>query len=109
MIQKVYPFKAQLKRMSCVAEHVSENGVRKMHSLVKGAPEAIQKLLASVPPHYKQAYTFYTKQGFRLLALASKEIDYNHFKTLNNKDLERQYSESVLNFVGFFICSSPLK
>jgi magnesium-transporting ATPase (P-type) len=44
-----------------------------------------------------------------LLALASKEIDYNHFKTLNNKDLERQYSESLLNFVGFFICSSPLK
>jgi len=38
LIQKVYPFKAELKRMSCVAEHISENGVRKMKSLVKGAP-----------------------------------------------------------------------
>lgn len=45
IIQKVYPFKAELKRMSCAAEHVSERGVRKMKALVKGAPEAIEKLL----------------------------------------------------------------
>ena len=41
IIQKVFPFKAELKRMSCVAEHVSDGGVRKMKALVKGAPEAI--------------------------------------------------------------------
>ena len=38
LIQKVYPFRAELKRMSCVAEHVADNGVRKMKVLVKGAP-----------------------------------------------------------------------
>lgn len=41
LIQKVYPFKAELKRMCVVAEHVSEGGARKMKALVKGAPEAI--------------------------------------------------------------------
>jgi magnesium-transporting ATPase (P-type) len=38
IIQKVYPFKSELKRMSTVVEHVSESGNRKMKVLVKGAP-----------------------------------------------------------------------
>jgi|LakMenEpi03Aug12_release.lakeMendotaPanAssembly.Ray.scaffolds.fasta_scaffold3816362_1 cation-transporting ATPase 13A1 len=58
--------------MSTIAEHVPENGARKMKVLVKGAPEAIEKLLKEVPKNYKEAYNFYTKQGYRLLALASK-------------------------------------
>jgi manganese-transporting P-type ATPase len=62
--------------MSCAVEHVSDTGVRKMKALVKGAPEAIEKLLRSVPANYRKAYSYYTKQGYRLLALASKEIDY---------------------------------
>jgi magnesium-transporting ATPase (P-type) len=45
LIQKVYPFKAELKRMCVVAEHVSETGARKMKALIKGAPEALEKLL----------------------------------------------------------------
>jgi cation-transporting ATPase 13A1 len=40
--------------------------------LSKGAPEAIEKLLTKVPENYKNAYEYYTKQGYRLLALASK-------------------------------------
>lgn len=72
--------------MSCLAEHVSEQGVRKMKALVKGAPEALEKLIKDAPPQYRQAYSFYTKQGYRLLALASKEVDYEYFRTLNNKD-----------------------
>lgn len=77
--------------MCVVAQHVSESGIRKMKALVKGAPEAIEKLLKEVPPKYRQAYTFYTKQGYRLLALASKEIDYGYYKGINNKDKERDY------------------
>jgi cation-transporting ATPase 13A1 len=38
IVQKVHPFKSELKRMSTVAEHTSEAGVRKMKVLVKGAP-----------------------------------------------------------------------
>lgn len=53
IIQKVYPFKAELKRMCVVAEHVSDSGTRKMKSLVKGAPEAIEKLLKEVPSKYR--------------------------------------------------------
>lgn len=38
IVQKVFPFKSELKRMSTIVEHVSETGVRKMKVLVKGAP-----------------------------------------------------------------------
>jgi len=65
--------------------------------------------MKDVPPQYREAYSYYTKQGYRLLTLASKEVDYEHFKSIKNKDQERQYCEKDLNFVGFFICSSPLK
>ena len=37
-VKNVYPFKSELKRMSTVVEHVSENGVRKFKVLTKGAP-----------------------------------------------------------------------
>lgn len=48
-IQRVFPFKSELKRMTTIVEHVSEAGARKMKSLVKGAPEAIELLLKEVP------------------------------------------------------------
>lgn len=63
--------------MSTVVEHTPENGHLVRKALVKGAPEAIEKLLSVVPADYEKAYKFYTKQGYRLLALASKTIDIN--------------------------------
>jgi magnesium-transporting ATPase (P-type) len=51
---------------------VDDNGTRKYKVLCKGAPEAVEKLLSKVPENYRLAYEFYTKQGYRLLALASK-------------------------------------
>ena len=45
MIQRVYPFRSELKRMSTLVDHVPEHGKTAMKVLVKGAPEAIQALL----------------------------------------------------------------
>lgn len=61
--------------MSTVIHHIPTQGPSYNKVLVKGAPEAIQKLLKHVPKHYDEAYKYYTKQGYRLLALASKVID----------------------------------
>ncbi len=57
-----------------------------MKVLVKGAPEALEKLMKEVPLHYREAYSHYTKQGYRLLALASKEVPYDYFKDVKNRD-----------------------
>lgn len=75
MIKKVYPFRSELKRMSTVAEHIPEKGKTSLKVLVKGAPESIQALLSEIPKNYVKAYTHYTKQGYRLLALAYKIIE----------------------------------
>lgn len=53
IIQKVFPFKSELKRMSTISEHISESGIRKMKVLVKGAPESLEKLMKEVPQNYK--------------------------------------------------------
>lgn len=71
----MYPFKSELKRMTTIVDHIPESGPITTKVLVKGAPEAIQLLLKNVPEKYEQAYRFYTKQGYRLLALAYKIID----------------------------------
>jgi manganese-transporting P-type ATPase len=65
--------------------------------------------MKEVPLHYREAYSHYTKQGYRLLALASKEVPYDYFKDVKNRDEERRMAENDLQFVGFFICTSPLK
>ena len=88
-IHRVFPFKSELKRMTTIVEHVAEQGGRKMKVLMKGAPEAIEKLLKDVPRNYKKAYTHYTKQGYRLLALAEKAISYDFLKENKNKSDER--------------------
>lgn len=61
--------------MSTLVQHIPTQGPIFNKILVKGAPEAIQKLLKTVPKNYDEAYQFYTKQGFRLLALASKKVE----------------------------------
>ena len=61
--------------MSTIVEHVPQNGTWETKVLVKGAPEAIEKLLKVVPKDYEKAYRYYTQQGYRLLALAQRKIN----------------------------------
>ena len=42
---------------------------------VKGAPETIKAMLASVPIEYDETFKYYTRRGSRVLALAWKEMD----------------------------------
>ena len=42
---------------------------------VKGAPETIKGMLATVPAHYDETYKSYTRMGSRVLALGAKEMD----------------------------------
>ena len=69
--------------MSTLVDHVPEHGKTTLKVLVKGAPEAIQVLLKEIPKNYVKAYENYTKQGFRLLALAYKTVERSEFESLN--------------------------
>ena len=83
MIKKVFPFRSELKRMSTIAYHIPTQGKADLKVLIKGAPQAIQKLLKTVPKQYEEAYKYYTKQGYRLLALASKVITEQELQKLS--------------------------
>lgn len=58
-----------------------------------------------MPEYYDETYKFFTKKGYRVLALS--------YKTLNPdkdyEDVEREELECDLIFCGFYICTSPLK
>jgi manganese-transporting P-type ATPase len=42
---------------------------------VKGAPETIKEMLKSVPEGYDETYKWFTRQGSRVLALGTKEME----------------------------------
>lgn len=42
---------------------------------VKGAPETIKSMLATVPDFYDDTYKWYTRRGSRVLALGYKETE----------------------------------
>lgn len=74
--------------------------------LTKGAPETIKTLLKEEVENYDKVYTHYTRQGYRVLALAYKELDTNK---INVDDVNREDLEFDLKFGGFFISDNPLK
>jgi manganese-transporting P-type ATPase len=84
-ISNMFPFKSDLKRMSTIVFYDNHYRV-----LTKGAPETIKTLLKEDPENYDKVYTHYTKQGYRVLALAWKELD---ISKVNLDDVSREEIE----------------
>jgi cation-transporting P-type ATPase 13A2 len=59
--------------MSVICKNDFDN---KYRAFVKGSPEKIYELCksTSIPTNYQQALELYTKEGFRVIALASKPL-----------------------------------
>ncbi len=70
-IRRRFQFSSALKRMSTLS-HLPTG---KTLAAVKGAPETIKTMLADVPAHYDETYKWFTRNGSRVLALASKEME----------------------------------
>ena len=104
-IRRTFPFRSDLKRMSTIVQISSGRSGSQSKMLMKGAPEVIETLLTKVPANYKSAFEYYTRKGFRVLALAQRLVE-------NEEDMmnaERGTLEKGFVFAGFFICDSPLK
>lgn len=99
-----FPFSSELKRMSTVVCMDHLRPALSYMSFVKGAPEEIVLRLKHVPSNYHSVYQKYSFKGFRVLALA--------FKELHNVEIgawKRADCEEDLEFGGFLVLSSPLK
>ncbi|OHT14736.1 E1-E2 ATPase family protein [Tritrichomonas foetus] len=100
--QKLFHFSAEMRRMTAIAG-ITNN---KLFVLTKGAPEVIAEHLATVPEDYFTVYRNYTRQGCRVLALASRPLEQNE---MNLNNLTREQAESNLIFRGFTVFSAPMK
>ncbi|KIK22075.1 hypothetical protein PISMIDRAFT_11918 [Pisolithus microcarpus 441] len=70
-IRRRFQFSSALKRMSTVSTLPSS----KTLVSVKGAPETIKTMLATIPQWYDETYKWYSRRGSRVLALGTKEIE----------------------------------
>ena len=101
---KKYIFESHLKRMTVLCKVYSENHKRNyIRVLCKGAPETIKTLLKEIPVNYEECYQKWAKEGYRILALAYKNVD-KYDDNTKREELERD-----LIFCGFAIFETPLK
>jgi cation-transporting ATPase 13A1 len=97
-------FSSALQRMSVIACCTTvDTSSKEWYSLVKGSPEAIQKLLAAgaEPGWYTKCYELLAKKGLRVLALASRRIDDASFSLDKASKQSREWVEKDLEFAGF--------
>ncbi|KAK5091907.1 putative cation-transporting ATPase 1 [Exophiala xenobiotica] len=114
-IKRRFQFSSALKRQSSVATALMTDPAtgRKAKGTfvgVKGAPETIRKMLIETPPKYEETFKHFTRNGFRVLALAYKYLSVDTEigqKRIN--DLKREDVESQLHFAGFLVLQTPLK
>ncbi|KAK8898839.1 hypothetical protein M9Y10_001131 [Tritrichomonas musculus] len=109
---KTFHFSADLRRMSTISQIQKTGGKGgTYYVLAKGAPEVIAEHLESIPENYYEVYRSYTRQGCRVLALASRLLDQSEVSNNapNFTSFTRDQAEENLNFAGFEIFSSPMK
>lgn len=92
--------------MSVICKNQYDN---KFRVFVKGSPEKICELCLpeSLPHNFVDIMSSYTKDGYRVIALATKEMpDLNYRKAHR---IDRDIVESKLNFLGLLIMENKLK
>ncbi|KAH0624303.1 hypothetical protein JD844_008007 [Phrynosoma platyrhinos] len=106
-IVRQFPFSSALQRMCVVARAL---GQKRMDAYVKGAPEVVAGLCKreTVPSDFERVLEEYTRQGFRVIALAHKKLEskLTWHKVLN---VSRDAIEANMNFMGLIIMQNKLK
>ncbi|XP_055502195.1 polyamine-transporting ATPase 13A3 isoform X1 [Leucoraja erinacea] len=106
-IVRQFPFSSSLQRMSVVARVL---GGKQMDAYLKGAPEVIANLCKAetVPECFTEVLKIYTKQGFRVIALAHKKLG-SRLTWHKVQNVSRDAIESNMEFMGLIIMQNKLK
>ncbi|KAI0940528.1 hypothetical protein AcW1_003699 [Taiwanofungus camphoratus] len=103
---RTFDFVSALRRMSVIVKRLKSNT---MEVYVKGAPEIMGDICDkdSFPQDYDDLLSYYTKRGYRVIAIAGKSIE--GLSWLKAQKLKREQAESGLRFLGLVIFENKLK
>ncbi|XP_077414643.1 polyamine-transporting ATPase 13A3-like isoform X2 [Vanacampus margaritifer] len=106
-ILRQFPFSSAMQRMSVV---VRQLGQKHFDCYLKGAPETVVNLCKphTVPQSFTETLETYTRQGFRVIALAHHQLD-SALSWLKIHSLSREQIETNMNFLGLIIMQNKIK
>ncbi|XP_058794297.1 polyamine-transporting ATPase 13A3-like [Phymastichus coffea] len=106
-ILQQYQFSSTLQRMSVIARSPTEHG--QLYAFTKGSPEMILSLSVphSIPVDIMDILRYFTEQGYRVIALAAKEIAGVSDEQV--QQVARDVVEQDLEFLGLIILENRLK
>ncbi|KAG6849996.1 hypothetical protein H0H93_002786 [Arthromyces matolae] len=115
---RTFEFVSSLRRMSVIVKRLKSTS---MEVYVKGAPEVMVDICDrnSFPQDYDDLLSYYTKRGYRVIAIAGKSIEgLSWLKAQRMKSgmplrasstTSREQAESGLQFLGLIIFENRLK
>ncbi|KAL7991168.1 hypothetical protein Chor_012823 [Crotalus horridus] len=106
-IVRQFPFSSALQRMCVVARILGE---KKMDAFMKGAPEVVAGLCkpATVPADFERVLEEFTRQGFRVIALAHRKLE-SKLTWHKVQNAARDTIEANMDFMGLIIMQNKLK
>ncbi|XP_053315141.1 polyamine-transporting ATPase 13A3 isoform X2 [Spea bombifrons] len=106
-IVRQFPFSSALQRMAVVARVLGE---KRMDAYVKGAPEVVASLCKkdTVPSDFASVLEEYTKQGYRVIALAHRRLE-SKIAWHKVQNISRDAIENNMTFLGLIIMQNKLK
>ncbi|XP_006637789.1 polyamine-transporting ATPase 13A3 isoform X1 [Lepisosteus oculatus] len=106
-IVRQFPFSSALQRMSVVVRLLGE---KRMDAYLKGAPEVIASLckMETVPENFSDVLEGYTKQGFRVIALAHRKLE-SKLTWHKVQNINRDAIEVNMEFLGMIVMQNKLK
>ncbi|KAI3375135.1 hypothetical protein L3Q82_021654 [Scortum barcoo] len=106
-IVRQFPFSSDLQRMSVVVRKLGE---KHMEAYLKGAPEVVASLckLHTVPQSFTETLETYTRQGFRVIALAHRQLE-SKLSWHKIQSLSRDLIETNMEFLGLIIMQNKIK
>ncbi|XP_047446423.1 polyamine-transporting ATPase 13A3-like isoform X2 [Mugil cephalus] len=106
-IVRQFPFSSALQRMSVVVRRL---GDKHMDAFLKGAPEIVASLCKhhTVPQTFTETLETYTRQGFRVIALAHRQLE-SKLSWHKVQSLGRDLIETNMEFLGLIIMQNKIK
>ncbi|XP_049454947.1 polyamine-transporting ATPase 13A3-like isoform X2 [Epinephelus fuscoguttatus] len=106
-IMRQFPFSSALQRMSVVGRRLGE---KRMNAFLKGAPEVVASLCKqhTVPQNFTETLETYTRQGFRVIALAHRQLE-SKLSWHKVQNLSRDLIETNMEFLGLVIMQNKIK